>query len=71
MEVWPELLRPEPDEYAAEQVEEHISDKLCSRDTDTHGQGVGDSCVQIHPDRAEANVYHLASDDCLDAIPSD
>jgi hypothetical protein len=45
VEVWSELLRPEPDEDAAQEVEENVPHKLCRRDADACGQGIGDAVI--------------------------
>lgn len=71
VKVRAQLSRPEPDENGAEEVEEHVSHELRRGDTDTLWQGVGDSLIEVQPDRPKANVYHLSSNDGLDTVPSD
>lgn len=71
MEVVTELSRSKPDENAAEEIEQEVSQKLCRRDPLGDGNRVGNALVEIDPDGAQADVYHLPSDDGLHTVPSD
>lgn len=69
MEVKTQLMRLEPDEHAADDVEKEISDELGARDADILRERVGNAAVQVGPDRPETDEDHFTSDDCLDTVP--
>ena len=70
MKVVAKLCRLEPDEYAAEDVEDNEAHKLSGSDTGTLGECIVD-VAHGWPDGAEADVHHLPTDNGLDTIPND